>query len=160
MGKTEVIIEPGRQDIVIKHTFDAPRDLVFKVYTDPSLIPNWYGPRAYEAIVDKMDVRVGGQWRFLNRDDQGNEFGFKGVYHDVVAPERIVQTFEFEGVPGHVALETLTLEELDGKTVAIATSVFQSLADRDGMVQSGLEGGARETYERLDELLAGMLSRA
>lgn len=160
MGDTEVIIEPGRQDIVIKHVFDAPLDVVFKAYTDPSLVPNWWGPRRYETIVDKMDVRPGGQWRFINRDDKGNEFGFKGVYHDIVAPDRIVQTFEFEGVPGQVALDTLILEEVDGKTRATATSVFQSLEDRDGMVQSGMEGGTRETYDRLDELVQSMLSRA
>ena len=159
MGDTEIIIEPGRQDIVITRVFDAPRDVVFQAITDPTLIPNWWGPRRYETIVDRMEVRPGGLWRFLNRDAEGNEYSFKGVYHDIVAPERVVQTFEFEGVPGHVSLDTATLEEIDGKTKFIAVSVFQSIEDRDGMVQSGMEGGARETYERLAEVIEGLLVR-
>ena len=159
MGDTEIIIEPGRQDIVITRVFDAPRDVVFRAVTDPTLIPNWWGPRRYETIVDRMEVRPGGLWRFLNRDADGNEFAFKGVYHDIVAPERVVQTFEFEGVPGHVSLDTATLEEVDGKTKFVSVSVFQSIEDRDGMVQSGMEGGARETYDRLAEVIAGLLSR-
>lgn len=159
MGDTEIIIEPGRQDIVLRRVFDAPREAVFKALTDPQLIPNWWGPRRYETIVDRMEVRPGGQWRFLNRDAAGTEFGFHGVYHDVVAPERIVQTFEFEGVPGQVALDTATLEEIDGKTTMVAQSVFQSVEDRDGMVQSGMEEGAREAYDRLAEVIAGILSR-
>ena len=93
-------------------------------------------------------------------DAEGNEYAFKGVYHDIVAPERVVQTFEFEGVPGHVSLDTATLEEIDGKTKFVAVSVFQSIEDRDGMVQSGMEGGARETYDRLAEVIAGLLVRA
>jgi len=159
MGDTEIIIEPGRQDIVIRRVFDAPRDVVFRAITDPTLIPNWWGPRRYETIVDRMEVRPGGQWRFLNRDAEGNEYAFKGVYHDIVAPERVVQTFEFEGVPGHVSLDTATLEEVDGKTKFVSVSVFQSIEDRDGMVQSGMEGGARETYDRLAEVIEGLLSR-
>lgn len=159
MGNTEIIIEPGTQDIVFKRVFDAPRDVVFKALTDPSLIPNWWGPRNYETIVDEMEPRAGGRWRFTNRSPEG-EFGFHGVYHDIVAPERIVQTTEFDGAPGHVGLETATLEEVDGKTHMLAVSLFPSVEDRDAMVASGMEGGARETYDRLDELVQSMLSRA
>jgi uncharacterized protein YndB with AHSA1/START domain len=153
MADTEFVIEPGRQDIVITRVFDAPRDVVFKAYTDPDLVPKWWGPRRYETIVDRMDVRPGGQWRFLNRDVDGTEYGFRGVYHDIVAPERVVQTFEFEGAPGHVALESLTLTETDGQTKAVAQSVFQSVEARDAMVQSGMQEGARETWDRLTELI-------
>jgi len=153
MSDTEFVIEPGRQDIVITRTFDAPRDVVFKAVTDPDLIPKWWGPRRYETIVDRAEVRPGGLWRFINRDADGNEYGFKGVYHDVVAPERIVQTFEFEGGPGHVALETLTLEDAAGRTKCVAQSVYQSVEARDAMVQSGMEEGARETWDRLAELI-------
>lgn len=153
MGETEFVIEPGRQDIVITRVFDATPDVVFRAMTDPDLIPNWWGPRQYETIVDHAEARSGGRWRFLNRDADGNEFGFKGVYHDVVAPARIVQTFEFEGAPGHVSLETATLEEVDGRTHYRAVSVFQSIEDRDAMVKSGMEGGARETMDRLAELV-------
>jgi uncharacterized protein YndB with AHSA1/START domain len=156
MAETEFIIEPGRQDIVIARVFDAPREVVFKAITDPALVPSWWGPRRYTTKVDRMDVRPGGMWRFVNGDDAGGEYGFHGVYHDVVAPERIVQTFEFEGAPGHVALETLTLEEVDGKTRYVAQSVHQSVEARDAMVRSGMEGGARETLERLAEVVAGL----
>jgi uncharacterized protein YndB with AHSA1/START domain len=153
MGATEFVIEPGRQDIVMTREFDAPPDVVFRALTDPTLIPNWWGPSRYETIVDHAEPRSGGSWRFLNRDDEGNEYGFKGIYHDVVPDERIVQTFEFEGAPGHVALETATLEEVGGRTRYRAVSVYQSVEDRDAMVKSGMEGGARETMDRLAELV-------
>lgn len=156
MAKTEFVIEPGRHDIVMTHVFDAPRDVVFKAITDPNLIPKWMGPRKYETIVDRWDVRPGGRWRYVSRDADSNEYGFKGVCHDVVAPEWIVQTFEFEGMPGHVSLETLTLEEVDGKTKYVSVSVFQSIEDRDGMAQSGMQEGASETMDRLAELLENL----
>jgi uncharacterized protein YndB with AHSA1/START domain len=160
LGQTEFVIEPGRQDIIIRRTFDAPREVVFKAITDPSLIPNWWGPRRYSTDVDVMEVKPGGRWRFINRAADGTEFGFHGVFHDVVAPERVTQTFEFEGVPGHVSLDTATLEEADGKTTMVASSVFQSVEDRDGMVASGMEGGARETYDRLAEVIENLRVRA
>ncbi len=103
-----------------------------------------------------MDVRPGGQWRFINRDAQGNEYAFHGVYHEVLAPERVIDIFEFEGLPetGHVTLETMKLEELPaGRTRLTTQSIFQSVADRDGTLQSGMEAGLKETYERLEELL-------
>lgn len=159
MGDTEFVIEPGRQDIVIRRTFDAPREVVFGALTDPALIPQWWGPRRYETIVDRMEPRPGGQWRFINRAADGTEFAFKGVYHDVVAPERIVQTSEFEPLAGHVSLDTATLEERDGRTMMTSVSVFQSVADRDGTVESGMESGARETYDRLAEVIEGLLVR-
>lgn len=153
MAETEVIVEPGRHDIVVRRVFDAPRDVVFKAFTDPNLIPQWWGPRQYETIVDHADVRPGGSWRFLNRDG-GEEYAFHGVYH-AVGPDQVVQTFEFEGVPGHVALETATFEETaDGKTLLVGVSVFQSVEDRDAMVQTDMETGMRETYDRFDEVLA------
>jgi len=153
MAEIEVIIEPGRQDIVTRRVFDAPRDVVFRVFTDPELIPEWWGPRRYETIVDHADVRPGGGWRYLNRSAEG-EYGFHGVYHDVTAPERVVQTFEFEGVPGHVALETALFEELpDGRTQYTGISVFQSVEDRDGMAATDMEEGMRESYARMDQLL-------
>jgi uncharacterized protein YndB with AHSA1/START domain len=106
-----------------------------------------------------MEVRAGGQWRFVQHDADGNEFAFKGIYHDIVAPERTISTFEWEGLPGHVALDTVTLTEVDGQTRYTSVSVFQSIAARDGMVQSGLEGGARATLDRLAEVITGLLSR-
>jgi len=157
---TNILAEPGKQEILITREFDAPRALVFKACTDPKLIPQWWGPRYLSTEVDKMDVRSGGQWRFINRDAEGKEYAFHGVYHEILAPERIIDTFEYEGLPetGHVTLETTKLEELPGgRTRFTVQSVFQSVADRDGMLQSDMEEGARDTYERLAELLKKML---
>ena len=153
---TTITAEPGKQEIVITREFDAPRELVFKAFTDPNLIPQWWGPRYLSTEVDKIDVKPGGQWRFINRDAEGKEYGFHGVYHEILAPERIIDTFEFEGLPetGHVTLETVRLEALpEGRTRLISQSVFQSVADRDGMLQGGMEEGVNDTYDRLEELL-------
>jgi len=140
--------------IVITRSFDAPRELVFKALTDPKLIPQWWGPRYLTTTIDKMELRPGGIWRFVQRAPDGSRHAFHGVYHAIVQPERLVQTFEYEGAPGHVALETATLAEVDGKTQWTSLSVFQSVEDRDGMVQSGMEQGVIETNDRLAELLA------
>ena len=151
------IAEPGTHEIIMARVFDAPRELVFKVMTDPTLIPQWWGQRNSTTTVDEMDVRAGGRWRYVQRDQQGNEFAFHGVYHSIVVPERVIDTFEFEGMPGHVLLETMTLEaQADGTTKVIVSSVFQSVADRDGMLNSGMQDGANESYDRLAELLATM----
>src|SRR5215471_5687778 len=151
---TTITAVPGKQEIVITREFDAPRELVFKAFTDPQLIPQWWGPRYLSTEVAKMDVRPGGQWRFINRDAEGNTYAFHGVYHEVLAPERIIDTFEFEGLPetGHVTLETMKLEALPGgRTRLTIQSVFQSVADRDGAFQSGMEAGIHDTYDRLEE---------
>jgi uncharacterized protein YndB with AHSA1/START domain len=153
MAKTEFIFEPGKNEITMTRVFDAPRELVFKAMTDPKLMPKWWGPRDHWTKVDKMDVKAGGSWRFINGDKNGNEYGFHGVYHLVDAPERVVQTFEFEGAPGHVALDTLMLEDLGGKTRLVQQSVFQKVEDRDMMLATGMETGATETNDRLAELL-------
>jgi uncharacterized protein YndB with AHSA1/START domain len=156
---TTIAAEPGKQEIVITREFDAPRELVFKAFTEPQLLQQWWGPRYLTTEVDKMDVRPGGQWRFIQRNAEGNEFAFHGVYHEILAPERIIDTFEFEGLPetGHVTLETMKLEALPGgRTRLTAQSVFQSLADRDGMLQSGMESGIDDSYDRLSELLKKM----
>jgi uncharacterized protein YndB with AHSA1/START domain len=154
MAKLDLIAEPGKQEIIMTRVFDAPRELVFKAYTDPEAVPRWWGPEGLTTIVDKMDVKPGGVWRFVQRDADGNEFGFYGVYHGIVSPERLVYTFEFEGMPGHVLLETVTFEEDDGKTKLTDRSIFQSVEDRDGMLKSGMEEGAAESLDRLAELLA------
>jgi len=152
--KNVVVAEPGSFEILTSRTFDAPRELVYRAFTEPELIKRWWGPRALGTIVDKLEPHTGGGWRFIHNDDDGNEYGFHGVFHDVTPGERIVQTFEFEGMPGHVALETMTLTETDGKTTIAGSSIFQSVADRDGMVESGMEGGWSESMDQLAELLA------
>jgi uncharacterized protein YndB with AHSA1/START domain len=120
---------------------------------------NWWGPRKYEFASCEIDFRPGGTWRIVHRGPDGEEYGFHGEYREIVRPERIVWTFEFEGAPG-VAVETLTLEEQDGKTTVTATSVWDSVQARDGMLESGMETGAAETYDRLDEYLEVLKERA
>src|SRR5205823_9575981 len=133
--------------------FDAPRELVFKAHTDPQIIPQWWGPRSLTTTVEALEVRPGGLWRFVHHDAAGNEYAFHGVYHAVAPPERLVYTFEFEGAPGHVVLETVTFEDVQGKTKLTDVSVFQTVEDRDGMLRSGMEEGATESMDRLAELL-------
>ena len=152
-NRTLTVTTPSDREIVLTRVFDAPRDLVFRAYTDPKAIPQWWGPRNLTTRVDKMDVRPGGAWRFVQRDADGNEFAFNGVYREITPPERVVSTFEFEGMPGHIAVETMTLEEHDGRPTLTTTSVFASVEDRDGMLQSGMESGAAETMDRLAELV-------
>ena len=153
MAKINITAEPGKQVIIIRHIFDAPRELVWKAMTDPDLIPRWWGPKMLATIVDQLDLRRGGIWRFIQRGPEGDDYVFHGVYHDIVPPERVVQTFEFEGMPGHVSLQTTIFDEHDGRTEATQTSVFQSIEDRDGMLNSGMEKGATESHDRLAELL-------
>jgi uncharacterized protein YndB with AHSA1/START domain len=151
--KTEYVIEPGRQEIMSTTELDAPRELVFRAYTDPHLFAQWWGPRQYEVKIDKFDSRPGGSWRVIHVATDGGQHAFRGVNHDVVEPERICGTFEYEGVPGHVALQTATFEPLGNKTRLVTHQVFQSVMDRDGMVASGMQEGADESIERLSELL-------
>lgn len=157
-NKTTITVEPGVQELFITREFDAPRELVFKAHTDPNLFAQWIGPRGYETNLETFEPVSGGRWRFVQLDKDGNQYGFHGTFHEV-SPERMIQTFEFEGLPerGHVSLETLTLEELpNGRTKLTAHAVYRSVSDRDGMVQAGMERGVNEGYERLDEILAKM----
>jgi uncharacterized protein YndB with AHSA1/START domain len=154
MRKAQITAEPGLPFIDIRREFDAPRDVIFRAHTDPELLVQWLGPRGYETTVDRWEVRDGGAWRYVSRDAEGNEFGFHGVFHGPPTPERLVQTFEFEGAPGHVSLDSLTLEERDGRTLVHIHSVHETVEARDAMVESGMEDGVQQGYERLDELVA------
>jgi uncharacterized protein YndB with AHSA1/START domain len=157
-NKTKVTAEPGKQDLFITREFDAPRELVFKAHIDPELYVQWLGPRGYEMTLETFEPKSGGRYRYIHKDKDGNEFGFHGVFHEL-SEVLMIQTFEFEGLPesGHVTLDTMRLEKLPGdRTRVTIQSVFQSVSDRDGMVQSGMERGVNEGYERLDELLEKM----
>ncbi len=147
------VTTPSDREIVMTRVFDAPRDLVFEAHTSCEQMSHWWGPRKYEIASCEMDFRPGGAWRILHRGPDGAEHGFRGEFREIVRAERIVWTFEYEGMPGHVSVDTLTLEEHDGKTTLTATSVFDSVEDRDGMLQSGMESGAAETWDRLAEYL-------
>jgi uncharacterized protein YndB with AHSA1/START domain len=155
-NKIIVTAEPGVQEVFITREFDAPRELVFKAHTDPKLYVQWLGPRGYEMVLETFEPVDGGKYRYIHKDQEGNEFGFHGMFHEL-SIDNMVQTFEFEGYPGHVSLNTMTLEELPGnRTKATIHSIFQSVSDRDGMIQNGMEKGMREGYERLDEILSAM----
>jgi uncharacterized protein YndB with AHSA1/START domain len=155
-NKTLVTAEPGVQELFITREFDAPRELVYKAHIDPKLYVQWLGPHGYEMILETFEPVSGGKYRYIHKDKDGNEYGFHGTFHEM-SEELMIQTFEFEGLPerGHVVLDTMKLEELpDNRTRVTIQSVYQSVEDRDGMIQSGMEKGVREGYERLDDILA------
>jgi uncharacterized protein YndB with AHSA1/START domain len=156
---TNIKAEPGKQEIFITREFDAPRELVFKAFTDPKLYAQWLGPRGFTTRLEIFEQKNGGSWRYIQKDKDGNEYAFHGVNHEITAPERIIGTFEFEGLPekGHVVLQTARFEALPGgRTKLTSQSVFQTVEDRDGMLQSGMETGVNDSYDRLDELLEKM----
>jgi uncharacterized protein YndB with AHSA1/START domain len=148
------VTTPADREIHVVREFDAPRDRVYAAYTDPELIPEWWGPRDTTTVVDRMDVRPGGGWRFVARNSDGSETAFRGTYREVTPPARIVQTFEWEGMPGHISIDTAVFEDLGDRTRVTSTSLFHTTEERDGMLGSGMERGMNETFARLDELLA------
>ena len=137
----------------MQRVFDAPRALVWKAYTDPKLIPQWWGPGYLTTKVEEIDVRPGGRWRYVQRDPDGHEYAFHGEYREVAPPERLASTFIFEGQPGESSLDIATFEEVDGKTRLTVRSVFDSAGGRDGMYAEGMEEGMIEGYNRLSALL-------
>jgi uncharacterized protein YndB with AHSA1/START domain len=161
-NKTKIVAEPGKQEMLIEREFDAPRELVFRAFTDPKLYVQWLGPSGFTTKLETFEPKNGGSWRYIQKNKDGNEFAFHGVNHEVTAPERIISTFEWDDLPekGHVVLDTVRFEELpDNRTRLIDQSVFQNVEDRDGMMQSdnNMEEDFNEMYERLDELLKKML---
>jgi uncharacterized protein YndB with AHSA1/START domain len=160
MATTKIDVPQGLPYVEIERQIDAPRDLVHRAYTDPELITQWLGPRNLTTRVEQWDIRDGGAWRYVQTEADGTEWAFHGVFHGPQTPDQMIQTFEFEGVPGHVSFSELRLEEKDGKTLAKTHVVFMSIEDRDGMVASGMSTGINEGYERLDELVARLVPTA
>jgi uncharacterized protein YndB with AHSA1/START domain len=162
-GNTLTVTTPSDREIVMTRNFDAPRDLVFEAHTSCEHMKNWWGPRRYEIASCEIDFRPGGKWRIAHRAAEGGQedpIVFFGEYREIVRPERIAWTFGWEGMPGKVSVDTLTLEEHEGKTTATAVSRFDTVEDRDGMLRSGMESGAAETYDRLDEYLETLRDRS
>jgi uncharacterized protein YndB with AHSA1/START domain len=154
-NKTIVTAEPGKQELFITREFDAPRDLVFRAHVDPELYVQWVGPRDLTMTIQKFEMVDGGSYKYTH-ERGGHKYAFFGVSHEVKAPERIIGTFEFDGLPerGHVIMGKTLFEELPGNRTRVThQSVFFSVQDRDGMVQSGMERGVTEGYEKLDALL-------
>jgi uncharacterized protein YndB with AHSA1/START domain len=150
---TATVTTPTDREIRIERVFDAPRDRVWKAFTDPELVARWWG-RGNKLVIERMEVERGGHWRFLEHSPEGVH-GFEGRYREVTPPERIVQTFEWDGMPGYVAVDTAEFEDLgDGRTKLVTTSIFHTTEERDGMLASGMETGLNESYAALDRLLA------
>jgi uncharacterized protein YndB with AHSA1/START domain len=142
------------KEVIITRLFDAPRDLVYQTYTDPAMIPKWWGPRSLSTTVEKMEVKPGGQWRFVSQSPEGQVHAFHGEYKEVVPNQKLAWTFEYEGAPGHVSNESVVFEDKGGKTLVTIKAVYGSKEARDGMVKNGMEWGLRESMFRLEEELA------
>jgi len=160
MTELQITAEPGVPQVFTARTFDAPRDLVFRAFTEPDLLVQWLGPRRYTMTIERFDLRDGGTYRYVHADEAGNAYGFHGVFHGDPSPDGMVQTFEFEGAPGNVSMDTLTLEEHNGKTTVRTNSVFQSVEARDAMIEHGMAEGMSEGYDRLDELVAKLIANS
>ena len=143
-------------EYVMVREFKAPRDLVFKAYTTPEMVSQWWGQRASTTIVDTMDCRTGGSWRYIQRDADGNEYAFRGDYLEVTPIDRIVNTFEFEPMPGHIVTDSVDFVDIEGGTRIIATSTFANPEDLQGMVNTGMESGANESWDQLAELVESL----
>jgi uncharacterized protein YndB with AHSA1/START domain len=159
--KTLKLTTRGDREIVMTRVFDAPRPLVFDAWTKPELLKRWlHGPEGWSLSVCEIDLRVGGRFRYLWRHSNGNEMGMRGVYREIVAPERIVATEKFDEswYPGE-AVGTIVFQEQDGQTTLTQTLLYESRAARDGVLKSPMEGGVAESYNQLAELLTSMRSQ-
>ena len=147
------VITSSPREIRIERVFEAPRDLVWRAHTEPDLLKQWWG-QGSSVDIERMEVERGGHWRYVVRGPDGTD-GFEGRYREVTPQERIVQTFEWDGMPGYVVLNALTFQDAGpGRTLAVVTSQFYTQEERDGMLQSGMEQGLSQSYEALDRVLA------
>jgi uncharacterized protein YndB with AHSA1/START domain len=152
LAKTTLVIKSGKQEVSMSRIYNAPGERVFKALTVPKLLSCWWAPYRFSIKIDKVSAKVGGTWRILNKDAEGNEHWFHGIYHEI-SPQRIVQTWEYEGMPGHVLLGIATLKPVGPKTKLTMKSVFESIEDRDGMLKAGMAEGGMETMDRLAKLV-------
>jgi uncharacterized protein YndB with AHSA1/START domain len=144
---------PTEREVVMTRVFDAPRRLVFDALTKPELLRRWFGPRGWSLVVCEADLKVGGAWRWVLRGPDGRDMGMRGVYQEIMPPERLVSTESFDDYPGE-SLNTLILSEEDGKTTFTITVRYASQEIRDAVIKSGMEHGAAECYDKLAEMLA------
>jgi uncharacterized protein YndB with AHSA1/START domain len=151
-ARPATVTTPADREVHIERIFDAPRERVWRAMTDPELVAQWWG-RGNKLIVEKMELKRGGHWRFVEHSDHGVH-GFEGRFREVTPPSRMAMTFEWDGMPGYVAIDTITLEDLgDGRTKVVTDSLFHTTEERDGMLKSGMETGLNQSYEALDRLL-------
>jgi uncharacterized protein YndB with AHSA1/START domain len=154
MPETTITAEPGSSLITMTREFDAPRELVFRAHVDPDLLVQWLGPRELTMTVDRYEARDGGTYRYVHHNAQGGEYGFHGVFHGDPSPDGLVQTFEFEGAPGHVSLNIYTFTQRGDRTELRTVASFASVADRDAILDADMSRGVRDGHDRLEELLA------
>lgn len=155
-NQLKLIAETGKQEMFFIREFEAPRELVFKAHSDPKIMEQWMGPCVIKTVFDKYEAKNHGSYRYTCSTQDGHSFSFNGAIHEMIAPERIIQTVEFEEYPvkGRAAIEIIRFEALPGdRTRLTSQTIFQSVDDRDGAVKSGMEAGVIEGYERLDEML-------
>lgn len=154
MNETTITAQPGTPFIEVVREFDAPRERVFRAWTDPKLVPQWLGPRGMTMKLFEFDARPGGSYHYTHTDEHG-QYGFRGVFHTVAPDELIIQTFEYDGAPNQVSLDTTRFEDLgDGRTQVHGRTVFTTVENRDAMIASGMEAGLRDSMQRLEEVLA------
>jgi uncharacterized protein YndB with AHSA1/START domain len=150
-----IVTTPTDRSIRIERVFDAPRDRVWRAFTDPELVAHWWG-RGNKLVIERLEVERGGHWRFLEHSSDGVH-GFEGRFREVTPPSRLVQTFEWDGMPGYVIIETVEFEEVGSdRTRVVNTSLFYATEERDGMLASGMEEGLNQSYAALDRLLASV----
>lgn len=158
-NKTKITAKPNKQELFITREFDAPRILLYKAFTERELLTQWLGPCNLKMSIDKYEHKSHGAWRFIHTDENGNEYAFNGTIHETCPPERIVRTFEFEGLPmkGEVSLEFATFEELpNNRSKLTVQAIYKSVASRDGHVNSGMEYGVVDSHKALDNLLSNL----
>jgi uncharacterized protein YndB with AHSA1/START domain len=158
MPDTRIVQPPDLPQVIVEREFAAPAQLVLRAHLEPELLLQWLGPREMTMTVECYETRHGGTWRYVHQGPDGEAYAFRGVFHGEPSIAGIVQTFEYEGWPGRVQLDTITMHEHDGMTLLRTVSTFQSVDDRDAMVASGMERGARDSGQRLDALLATLTS--
>ena len=147
------VTTPSDRQIRVERVFNAPRERVWRAHTDPERVAQWWG-RGHKLDIERLEVERGGHWRFVEHGADGDH-GFEGRFREVTPPERMVQTFEWDGMPGYVILNTAEFEDLgDGRTKVVVTSLFYTPEERDGMLDSGMAQGLSESYAALDRLLA------
>jgi uncharacterized protein YndB with AHSA1/START domain len=153
--QTSDLTTPTDREIHIERVFDAPRDLVWRAFTEPELVAQWWG-RGNKLVIERLEVERGGHWRFVEHTADGVH-GFEGRYREVTPLDRLIWTFEWDGMPGYVAVDTTTFEDLgDGRTKVITTSLFHTTEERDGMLEAGMQKGLDESYAALDRLLSSL----
>lgn len=154
-GRRATLSTPTDRELRVERIFDAPRPRVWRAITEPELVKQWWG-RGNPLTVERLEVERGGHWRFVEHSDHGDH-GFEGRFREVIPPEKLSMTFEWDGAPGHTVVQTIMLEDLgDNRTRMVSTSMFFTKEDRDGMMSAGMEGGMNESYQALDRVLAAM----